>query len=96
MDKVCLSELVVYRSIQRNVPQSEGADDPDADLHRRLRGYFKKHPRWGWKENYHDCRLQGWGFNDKKIQRLWQQGHRWHASPHISMSEDRERPESTA
>jgi len=61
------------RSAYRRVIKSDTIADPDAALREWLRGYAKKHPRWGYRRAYHDARGEGWHVNHKKVQRLWRE-----------------------
>jgi len=62
-----------HRTTQRHQPADQTAADPDAALRAWLRGYAKKHPRWGFRRAYHDARGEGWAMNHKKLQRLWRE-----------------------
>ena len=61
------------RSAYRRTLKAATVADPDAALREWLRGYAKKHPRWGYRRAYHDARGEGWQVNHKKIQRLWRE-----------------------
>ena len=61
------------RSAYRRTLKADTVADPDAALREWLRGYAKKHPRWGYRRAYHDARGEGWQVNHKKIQRLWRE-----------------------
>ncbi|WNB89366.1 IS3 family transposase [Glutamicibacter protophormiae] len=61
------------RSAYRRPLKGDTTADPDRALRDWLRGYAKKHPRWGYHRAYHDARGEGWAVNHKKIQRLWRE-----------------------
>lgn len=61
------------RSAYRRPLKGDTVADPDRALRAWLRGYAKKHPRWGYRRAYHDARGEGWVVNHKKIQRLWRE-----------------------
>jgi transposase InsO family protein len=61
------------RTTQRHQPAASTPADPDAALRTWLRGYAKKHPRWGFRRAYHDARGEGWTMNHKKLQRIWRE-----------------------
>jgi putative transposase len=61
------------RSAYRRPLRRVTTTDPDRMLREWLRGYARKHPRWGYRRAYHDARGEGWTVNHKKIQRLWRQ-----------------------
>lgn len=44
------------RSAYRRTLKADTVADPDAALREWLRGYAKKHPRWGYRRAYHDAR----------------------------------------
>lgn len=59
-----------HRSTQRHTPAEP---DPDWDLRARLRGFAKRHPRWGYRRAHAVLRREGWAVNRKKVQRLWRE-----------------------
>jgi putative transposase len=61
------------RSAFRRPLRRETTTDPDRALREWLRGYARKHPRWGYRRAHHDARAEGWAVNHKKIQRLWRE-----------------------
>lgn len=61
------------RSAFRRRLVAEDRPDADAALRGWLRGYAKKHPRWGYRRAYHDARAEGWVVNHKRVQRLWRE-----------------------
>src|SRR3954471_10132380 len=59
-----------HRSTQRHEPAEP---DPDRDVRERLRGFAKRHPRWGYRRAHAVLRREGHALNRKKVQRLWRE-----------------------
>ena len=59
-----------YRSTQRYIPAE---CDVDAELRRRLRGFARGHPRWGYRRAHAVLVREGHRINRKKVQRLWRE-----------------------
>lgn len=59
-----------HRSTQRHV---RAEADPDRDLRAWLRGFARRHPRWGYRRAHGGLVREGQGVNRKKIQRLWRE-----------------------
>ena len=59
-----------HRATQRRRPS---VADPDGDLRARLRGFARRHPRWGYRRAHAVLVRQGHRVNRKKVQRLWRE-----------------------
>jgi transposase InsO family protein len=59
-----------HRSTQRHVAPEP---DPDRGLRARLRGFAKRHPRWGYRRAHAVLVREGYCLNRKKVQRLWRE-----------------------
>jgi putative transposase len=59
-----------HRSTQRHRPS---VPDPDAALRRKLRGFARRHPRWGYRRAHAVLCREGHHLNRKKVQRLWRE-----------------------
>ena len=59
-----------YRSTQRYIPAE---CDVDAELRRRLGGFARGHPRWGYRRAHAVLVREGHRINRKKVQRLWRE-----------------------
>jgi putative transposase len=59
-----------HRSTQRH--QCVEAD-PDRELRVRLRGFARRHPRWGYRRAHAVLSREGYRVNRKKVQRLWRE-----------------------
>ena len=58
-----------HRSTQRLPPPV--VSDEEQFLRGYLRDFSKKRPRWGWRRAAKQLRREGFGVNNKRIQRLW-------------------------
>jgi putative transposase len=58
-----------HRSTQRLPPPV--VSDEEQFLRGYLREFSKKRPRWGWRRAAKQLRREGFGVNNKRIQRLW-------------------------
>ena len=58
-----------HRSTQRLPPRV--VSDEEQFLREYLRDFSKKRPRWGWRRAAKQLRREGFGVNNKRIQRLW-------------------------
>jgi hypothetical protein len=45
----------------------------DQKLMRRIRELARRHVRWGRRLVYRRLRLEGWGVNHKRMQRIWRE-----------------------
>ncbi len=59
-----------HRSTQRHQPPEP---HPDEAVRRRLRGFAKAHPRWGYRRAHTVLVGEGYRVNRKKVQRLWRE-----------------------
>jgi hypothetical protein len=61
LEKTALRELAeLSRPAYRRLLKGATTADPNRALRDWLRGYAKKHPRWGCRGSYHDARGEGW------------------------------------